>query len=512
MEFRTKIGMEIHVHPKTKSKMFCRCANEFKTEEPNKNICEVCTGQPGTLPVINEKAVEAIIKAGLALGSEINRKVHWDRKHYFYPDLPKGYQITQNDTPLCEGGTLRFEYEDEKGQKQEKTVEINRLHLEEDAGKDLHPAGADYSLVDFNRAGVPLIELVTEPVIENKEQAVAFCKALQQIFRYTKVSDADMEKGQMRCEVNISLGQVKEDGSVEDGTKVEIKNINSFKGVARSISYEMKRQKKLLEEGEKVVQETRGWSAEKQKTISQRTKESAQDYRYFPEPDLPPVNVSDEFLDKIKRSLGEMPEEKKKRFIEQMGVSVQMAEVLISDLALANYFENVASEIEEWLREDKKDGLEVSGKKVEEEEARIKINQLASNYLVVEVKTRLDKSKKSAADLKVTPENFAELMVMVFKNEINSSGAQAVLYEMLEKGGDPSEIVKTKNLALEEDSSVIENAVAAAIADNVKAVADFKAGKEQAVQFLLGQVMAKTKGKAEPKQALELIRKKLEEA
>ncbi|MBU2025798.1 MAG: Asp-tRNA(Asn)/Glu-tRNA(Gln) amidotransferase subunit GatB [Patescibacteria group bacterium] len=491
-KYTPKIGMEIHVQPKTKSKMFCSCVNEFETARPNKNICEICTGQPGTLPVINEKAVELTIKAGLALDCEITRKAHWDRKHYFYPDLPKGYQITQKETPLCVGGKLKFEYKDFQGELKEKEVLINRLHLEEDAGKDLHPKGAAYSLVDFNRAGAPLIELVTEPVIENKEQAVEFCKSLQRIFRYIRVSGADMEKGQMRCEVNISLGR-----NGKDGTKVEIKNINSFKGVARSIEYEIKRQSKILDEGEKIKQETRGWDAAKQATVSQRSKEEANDYRYFPEPDLPQVNISDETLEIIRGSIVELPVDKEKRFREQLKLAPEIAKLLASDIKAADYFDQAVSEIEEW---------EKSGK--QKKDNKEKLVKLASNYLTTELIPRVVKNGLDFSKIKITPENFAELMVMIGGGEINSSAAQVVLGEMFETGGDPSQISDNKNLRLERDEGVLEKAVEKIIKENEKAVADWKSGKQQAFQFLIGKVMAETKGKAEPGAVIEIIKEK----
>jgi aspartyl-tRNA(Asn)/glutamyl-tRNA(Gln) amidotransferase subunit B len=492
MLYQTKIGMEVHIQPKTKSKMFCRCPNEFEIEEPNKNICEVCTGQPGTLPVVNQKAVEAIIKAGLALNCTINRKVHWDRKHYSYPDLPKGYQITQNEVPFCVKGFLEFEYEDEKGEQKNKKVAINRLHLEEDAGKDIHPTGEDYSLIDYNRAGAPLIELVTEPVLEDKEQAVAFCKNLQKIFRYLKVSQADMEKGQMRCEVNISLGK-----NGKSGVKVEIKNINSFRGVAKSIEYEIKRQTELLEAQEKIKQETRGWDAERQMTISQRSKEEAQDYRYFPEPDIPPVNVTEGLLQKIKNSIPELPIQKEKRFKKDFHISSKLAKLFSGSLDMANYFEKVVSEIKEMAKND-----------FEEKELG-QIIKLASNYLATEIFRMVRMNGQSFEKIKITPENFGELMLIIYKGEINSSAAQVVLKEMFQTGGDPSQIVDEKNLGLEKNTNILEKAVEKVIQSNPSAVADFKSGKQKALQFLIGQVMAETKGKADPKIVVNMLREKI---
>lgn len=489
-----KIGMEIHVQPKTASKMFCSCPNEFNVGEPNKNICEICTGQPGTMPAINEQAVLATIRAGLALNCTINKKVHWDRKHYFYPDLPKGYQITQNNMPLCVKGFLEFNYIDEAGKKQTKKVRINRLHLEEDAGKDLHPKGVKYSLIDYNRAGAPLIELVTEPDLENKEQAAAFCKALQQIFRYTRVSSADMEKGQMRCEVNISLGT-----EGRDGTKVEVKNINSFKGVTKSIEFETKRQSEILDKGEKVLQETRGWNADKQKTISQRSKEEAHDYRYFPEPDLPPLNITDDLIEKVKLSLTELPAEKKKRFMNEFAIPEEQADVLTSDFEMAEYFDDVISEIGEWEE----------GQKSFTKEDHLKLIKLAANYILTELSRMAAGAGLGFSAIKITPENFAELIHLVYRGEINSSAAQSVLTEMFKTGGDPSQIIDEKNLRLEKDDNVIADAIQEVLAVNQKAVEDYKAGKQQAFQFLVGRVMAKTKGKADPNKVREIIEEKI---
>ncbi|MBD3300471.1 MAG: Asp-tRNA(Asn)/Glu-tRNA(Gln) amidotransferase subunit GatB [Candidatus Moranbacteria bacterium] len=492
--YKTKIGLEIHIQPKTESKMFCRCKNEFNNENPNTSICEICTGQPGTLPAANKRAIEAIIKAGIALNCDITRKVHWDRKHYFYPDLPKGYQLTQNTTALCQKGFLEFDYLDEKGRTQNKKVLINRLHLEEDAGKDTHPEGADYSLVDLNRAGAPLIELVTEPVIENKEQAAAFCRNLQKIFRYLKVSDADMEKGQMRCEVNISLGQ-----NGKDGTKVEIKNINSFKGVRKSIEYEIKRQSEILNEGGKVKQETRGWKAQKQITVSQRGKEDAHDYRYFPEPDIPIVNITDEWLEKIKSSISELPQQKKERFIKNFNINEDIANSIIGHPDLAEYFDKTISELKAWSasQPDK-----LTQKELE------KLYKLASNYLTTEITKMVSQAGLQFKEIPITPENFAELMLIIRNREINSSAAQKILKIMFKTKADPSQIIDEHNLRIEKNESAIEKTVDEVLKQNEKAVKDLKQGKNKALQFLMGQVMKKSADKADPKTTIEMIKRK----
>jgi aspartyl-tRNA(Asn)/glutamyl-tRNA(Gln) amidotransferase subunit B len=496
MAYKTRIGLEIHIQPETESKMFCRCPNEFNPGEPNKNICEICTGQPGTLPAVNEVAVRAIVKAGMALNCSINRRAHWDRKHYFYPDLPKGYQLTQNTTPFCIGGFLDVDYEDKTGAKKIKRVEINRIHLEEDAGKDLHPAGANYSLIDLNRAGAPLIELVTEPVIESKEQATAFCKSLRQIFRYLNISAADMEKGQMRCEVNISL---EEEGKDLSGVKVEVKNINSFKGVLKSIAYEEDRQKELLEKGEKIVPETRGWDADAGVTISQRAKEEAYDYRYFPDPDIPPVNINDELFLEIKNSLSELPGEKKKRFCADYKIPELLANDLVLEKSAAEFFENIVSEIDSFLKDEKK----------LKQELRDRTIILAANYFSTEVFRLAAMSGIDFSEFKMTSENFAELMLIIAKGEINSSAAQKILKEMFSSGGDPSQIIERDNLKIEKDSGLVLEKVKEVLLENSAAKSDYLSGKEKALQFLLGQVMAKTKGKAEPKEALEMLKKEM---
>ena len=481
------IGMEIHVELKTKSKMFCACKNGQGLEiEPNINICPVCTAQPGTLPVPNRQAIEFVQLAGLALNCRLRLDSKFDRKNYFYPDIPKGYQISQYDQPFCEAGYL-----DVLGKK----IGVTRIHLEEDTGKLVHPKGANYSLVDFNRAGVPLMELVTEPDIETAEEARVFCQKLQQICRYLKISDADMEKGHMRCEVNLSLYEEGEEKL--SGTKVEVKNINSFKFVEKAIAYEIERQTEVLEKGEKIVQETRGWDANRNATVSQRKKESAHDYRYFPEPDIPPFHFTPEYTTELKRKLPELPDQKVKRFKVEYALADDAILVLTSDPALADYFENVVSEIRE---------------KIDCKEFLVPLEKclaLSANYIVGELRKHLMTDGKEVADLKITPENYAELIAIVGEGKISSSGAQTVLKEMYATGGDPSQIIEAKNLIQMSDTGELEKIVDAVLAKNEKSVADYKAGKENALKFLVGQVMSATKGKANPTVASELLIKKL---
>lgn len=494
MKYIPVIGMEVHIELKTKSKMFCSSKNGLSSSsadkgqerEPNVNICPVCTGQPGTLPVPNRQAIEFVQMAGLALNCKINLNSKFDRKNYFYPDLPKGYQISQYDQPLCEKGEI-----DISGKK----IGITRIHLEEDTGKLIHPKGTSHTLVDFNRAGVPLMELVTEPDMESGNEARIFCQKLQQICRYLEISDADMEKGNMRCEVNISLHKKSEDKL--GGTKVEVKNINSFKFVEKAINYEIERQTEILERGERVIQETRGWDSNKNATFSQRTKESAHDYRYFPEPDIPPLGFSKDYVEKLREKLPELPDEKAKRFKEEYKLNEGDVSVLVSDKDLADYFEKAASELEEKttsgeLKVDKQKGI-----------------KLSANYIITELRKYLIEKKESIKDIKITPENYAELIGFVAEGKINSSSAQVVFEKMYKTGGDPSHIIEEKNLLQMNDSEELEKIIDKVISANAKSAEDYKKGKMNALQFLVGQIMKETRGKADPKAAIEILKKKL---
>lgn len=466
--------MEVHVELKTCSKMFCTCKNELGLDRvPNANICPICTGQPGALPAANEKAIEYVVKAGLALNCKIAEISKFDRKNYFYPDLPKGYQISQYDQPLCEKGHLEI-----GGKK----IGITRIHLEEDTGKLLHQKGTDFSLVDFNRSGVPLMELVTEPDIESAEEAKKFCEELQLILRYLGISDADMEKGHMRCEANISVSK-----DEKKGTKVEVKNLNSFKSVEKAIDFEIKRQEEDLESDKKVIQETRGWDEGKMMTYPQREKESAHDYRYFPEPDLPPLEFSEEYVKKIQCELPELPAAKAERFQKEYKLPKSDADVLARDKDLAEFFENSVSEACELCDERKK------------------IAKLTANYIISELKKYLDESNK-ITDLKLTPENFGEFISIIAQGKINSSAAKMVLSEMVKTGADPEHIIAEKNLGQIEDDSEIEKIIEKVIADNPGPVTDYKAGKLAALQFLLGRVMKESRGKTDPKKTIIVLK------
>lgn len=488
MHYSPVIGMEVHVELRTESKMFCSCKNGLGQEtNPNEHICPVCTGQPGTLPVPNAEAIRFVHMVGLALGCSVRLHSKFDRKNYFYPDLPKGYQISQYDEPLVENGHLEVEG---------KQIGITRVHMEEDTGKSTHRKDLGATLVDFNRAGVPLMELVTEPDIESAEQAKKFCQKLQQILRYLRVSDADMEKGQMRCEANISLyGDGQERLS---GTKVEVKNLNSFKIVEKAITFEIGRQRSLLERGERVIQETRGWDETKSETVSQRLKESAHDYRYFPEPDIPSLVFTQAYVDALSRSLPELPDARRRRFEQEYELPPAVAEQLTSDKADAEFFEQVASEIHEKI---------ASG---ESKSDFAKTAKIAANYFITEIRRHFATDGKTAVDLSITPENFAEFAGIVQDGKINSSAAQTVLEEMYRTGGDPSNIIEEKNLTQINDDTALQTIIDAVISANEKSVADYRSGKTSALQYLVGQVMKETKGKANPQAVLALLQNVLD--
>jgi aspartyl-tRNA(Asn)/glutamyl-tRNA(Gln) amidotransferase subunit B len=480
MPYKPTIGLEIHAELKTHSKMFCGCKNNPDEKKPNVNICPVCTAQPGTLPVANEEAIKMVIKTGLALNCEIAENSKFDRKNYFYPDLPKGYQISQYDQPLCEKGFLEIE-----GHK----IGITRIHMEEDTGSLMHPEGTDYSLVNLNRAGVPLMELVTEPDITSGKEAREFAEELQRILRYLEVSDANMEKGQMRVEVNISISKDK-----KLGTKVEIKNLNSFKVVEKAVDFEIKRQQEVLESGEKVVQETRGWHDNKEITFLQREKEEAHDYRYFPEPDLPAMHFSKDYIQDIKSTLSELPEQKRNRFKNEYDLDIDSVEFFVANKDLSEYFEKTVSEFDEWI----------SSEGIKEDK---KLYKLVSNYLISDIKGLLSGKDFIESEFKITPENFAEFVKMIYKGEISSKVAKMVLLDMFNTGSDPSDVVQENNLGQITDSGEIEKIINEIISKNPKAVEDYKKGKQNSLQFLAGQVMAATRGTAQPDKVKELLEK-----
>jgi aspartyl-tRNA(Asn)/glutamyl-tRNA(Gln) amidotransferase subunit B len=492
MKYYPTIGLEIHVELKTRSKMFCSCPNDPDEKIPNTLVCPVCMGHPGTLPVINKEAVRKTVKAGLALNCRIPEHSKFDRKNYFYPDLPKGYQISQYDMPLCLGGFLEI-----NGRK----IRIRRIHLEEDTGRLIHSREENASFIDFNRAGVPLMELVTEPDIESAFEAKAFARELQLILRYLGVSSADMEKGQMRVEANVSVSL---DPGEKKGTKVEVKNINSFRAVEKAIDYEIARQTELLEKGKKVVQETRGWREQDQKTISQRTKEEAHDYRYFPEPDLPPLRLEKDFIFEIQQEVPELPSKKRKRFEEEYGLNQKEIETFVSDKDLSEFYEKVMSEFRNWVKESEEK------KRVEEKEF-LKLSKIASNYILSDLLGLLKGISVEGENFLITPENFAELVNLIYHKKMSSRIAKDVLKEMLAKGADPSQIMEKKGMTQMEDSRNLETVVKDTVSDNPKVVEDFKKGKKNARQFLIGQVMARTKGRADPEAVKKILKNILPE-
>jgi len=514
------IGLEIHAELKTKSKMFCACPlrsprirfgeaglsdseasdNDARGKAPNTTICPICLGHPGALPYANKQAIEWTILVGLALNGKVNRLSKFDRKNYFYPDLPKGYQISQYDLPFIYGAELKVDNQ---------PIEITRIHLEEDTGKSTHPAGKAYTLVDFNRSGTPLIEMVTEPVIHDAQTAKKFCQNYQQVLRYLEISNADMEKGEMRCEANVSVqekgkwkyedGQIKPIGDYKLNPKIEVKNINSFKAVEKAIDYEIKRQEQALADGEKLVQETRGWNEDKAATVSQRIKETSADYRYFPDPDLPPIKIDDHWIAKIKEKLVELPLVKQQRFVSEFGLSLTEAEILTVDKSLAEFTEETISELEAWAKADDDDW-----KKNKE-----RLVKLTANWLISELFKHLNSDNLNIRETKITPENFAELIILIFDNRVNSSAGQAILEKMYKDGGDPSELMGSLGLEQMHDEGELESVVKEIITKFPDQIADYKAGKKQVIQFLVGQAMSATKGKANPAILLELFKQLL---
>ncbi len=506
MEYDIIIGMEVHAQLKTKSKMFCRCSNDGENQPPNTTICEVCTAQPGALPVPNKKAIEWTVLTGLALNCKIAGFTKFDRKNYFYPDLPKGYQISQYDLPISYDGFLQVG---------EEKIKIIRIHLEEDTGKLFHPKGKNYSLVDYNRSGTPLMELVTAPDIKSAREAKEFCQGYQKILRYLDVSDADMEKGQMRCEANISIQEKGKWKKVNDeilpigdyklNPKTELKNINSFRAMERAVDYEIKRQKKFLEEGGRLRQETRGWDEAKQKTYHQREKESAHDYRYFPEPDIPSLDLT-KIKNKMEKELPELPNEKLKRFVKEYFFNKIDAELLVANKDMADYTEKIVSELRAWLNAlpevegDQDEIWEKNGKK---------IAKLISGWLLTRLGALLKANNINIKEIKITAENFAEFLTLIYQNKINNTSAQKIFEIMFKEGKDPSDILDEGDFEQISDTNILDKAIAKAIQENQKAVNEYKAGKVNAIQFLVGQVMKETKGKADAQSVRKILEEKI---
>lgn len=475
MEYDAVIGLEVHVQLNTQSKIFCSCSTQFGAQA-NTQVCPVCLGLPGVLPVLNKEVLRKAIQAGLSLNCKIAAYSKFDRKNYFYPDLPKAYQISQYDKPICYDGFI--EIATSEGIKK---IGITRLHMEEDAGKNIHSEDSDYkvSYVDFNRTGVPLIEIVSEPDINTPDEAYQYLQNLRSILKYIEVSDCNMEEGSLRCDVNVSL---KPKGSTTFGQKVEIKNLNSFRSVKLALEYEIERQKKMLLQNEKIVQETRLWDADRNITFSMRSKEEAHDYRYFPEPDLPPIEISQEFIEQLKKELPELPHQKRIRFMQQYGLPEYDAQVLTSTRQLASYYEAVVA-----------DGAQP---------------KKASNWIMSEVLAKID-DMETIDSFIVKPKDLAILLKRIDDATISGKIAKTVFEEMLETGKNPDTIINEKGLRQVTDTGAIESIIDEVIKNNPKSVEDYKNGKDKALKFLIGQVMKESKGKANPQMVNDILIKKL---
>lgn len=499
-KYETIIGLEIHLQLKTKSKMFCACSNNGENEAPNTTVCPICLGHPGTLPTVNKEAVKQGVAMSLALNCKINKKSKFDRKNYFYPDLSKGYQISQFDEPLAHDGHLVIQVENKNVR-----IGIERLHLEEDAAKNIHKG--DKTLVDYNRGGTPLAEIVTKPDFKSPLEAKIFLQDLRLIARYLKVSSADMEKGHMRCDANISL---RPKGDKKLYPKIEVKNLNSFKAVEKALAFEVARQTELWNAGkEPKITETRGWDEDKQLTIAQRTKEGSADYRYFPEPDLPPLIVDEEMVRKIKSSMPELPENRVRRFVKEYGLKTNDARTLVNQKFWADYFEGVMSDLRAWLF--KANGIHPDSPKADKlwDKHKENLAKLAHNWLTSELFGLLG-GDFVEEDFKISAENFAELLKLVHEKKINSSAGQTILKEMFSgKDDDPSRIAERLDLAQIDDDSTLEGIVASVIMSNPDQVAEYKAGKEPILKFLVGQVMKESKGKANPQTAEKILKEKM---
>jgi aspartyl-tRNA(Asn)/glutamyl-tRNA(Gln) amidotransferase subunit B len=474
-DFQPVIGLEVHGQLLTKSKIFCGCSTRFGAE-PNTHTCPVCLGLPGSLPVLNARVVEFAVRAGVALNCRINGRSIWSRKNYFYPDLPKGFQISQYDQPLCEHGALVFDVDGA-----EKRVGIRRIHLEEDAGKNVHDAGGGESLVDLNRAGVPLTEIVSEPDLRSAEEAAEYLKALRDVLVYIGVNDGNLEEGSFRCDANVS---VMLRGATVLGTRAELKNINSFRFVRQAIDFEIARQVGVLEAGGKVLQETRLWDPQKGETRGMRSKEEAHDYRYFPEPDLPPLLVPEGMVDRVRGELPELPREKLQRFQSEFGLPLYDAKILVAERPLADFFEAV------WKL------YGGSAKKL-------------ANWFTGELQRLLNEEGASLTALKFSPLHFAQLLQLLDGGDVSANTAKDVFAEMFRTGKAPRTIVDERGLGLEKDAGAVAAAVDGVLAANPEEVAKYRAGKKQVLGFLVGQVMKAMKGKGNPTQVNALLKARL---
>uniref|UniRef100_A0A7C5ENG2 Aspartyl/glutamyl-tRNA(Asn/Gln) amidotransferase subunit B n=1 Tax=Desulfobacca acetoxidans TaxID=60893 RepID=A0A7C5ENG2_9BACT len=474
MEYEAVIGLEVHAQLLTRSKIFCGCSTAFGAP-PNTQVCPVCLGMPGVLPVLNRRAVEFALKMALATNCRIAPQSVFARKNYFYPDLPKGYQISQYELPLAQHGHVDIQVNG-----QTRRIGITRLHLEEDAGKLIHSESRPVSFVDFNRAGVPLIEIVSEPDLRTPEEAAEYLKTLRNILLYLEICDGNMEEGSLRCDANVSL---RPKGSKILGTKTELKNMNSFRFVRQALDYEIRRQRALLSEGREIVQETRLWDPASGQTVSMRGKEEAHDYRYFPDPDLVPVKIDPKWLEELRQTLPELPRARAARFVSQYGLPEYDAEVLTGDKGLADFFEACLKDFPQ--------------------------PKTVSNWIMVEVMRELKKEEAGVAALRFTPRDLGRLLALVDQGTISGKIAKAVFEDMAATGKDPETIVREKGLVQITDAVLLETQAREILAANPKEVADYKAGKTKVLGFFVGQLMRKTKGQANPQLANEIFRKLL---
>ncbi len=477
MKYETVIGLEVHAELKTNTKIYCGCKNEFGGE-PNTHTCPICSGMPGTLPVLNKRVVDYAIKAGLAMNCSITKYGKQDRKNYFYPDLPKAYQISQFDLPLCQHGYIDILVEG-----QTRRIGITRIHIEEDAGKLVHDDYGNTSMADYNRCGVPLIEIVTEPDLRSPEEARVFLETLKSILEYTEVSDCKMQEGSLRCDVNLSL---RPEGQTEYGTRCEMKNINSFRAAVRSMEYEQKRQAEVLNDGGVIDQETRRWDDVKGISTVMRTKEDAQDYRYFPEPDLLPIIVSDEWIEEIRQTIPELPEQRRSRYVDEYNLPEYDAFILTSSKKTADFFDETVK-------------LGAAPKTV-------------SNWLMGDIAKLVNDRELEPGEIPFSPEQLAALIALIEKGAISNSAAKKVLTEMFNKPEEPEKIVERLGLSQVSDEGAILQMIQEVLAQNAQSVADYKAGKDKAMGYLVGQVMRISRGKANPQIINKLLKEALDKA
>ncbi len=474
MNYEMVIGLEVHVELSTKSKIFCSCTTEFGGD-PNTHCCPVCTGLPGVLPVLNEKVVEYAIRAGIATNCEITKYNKFDRKNYFYPDLPKAYQISQLYLPICQNGHV--DIETSKGTK---SIGIHEIHMEEDAGKLIHDPWDDCTLADYNRCGVPLLEIVSEPDFRSAEEVTAYLQKLKSTFEYLDISDCKMQEGSMRADINLSVRPV---GSDTFGTRTEMKNMNSFKAIARAIEGEFNRQVEVIESGKKVIQETRRWDDNKERSYAMRSKENAHDYRYFPEPDLPPVEISDEWIERVRSEQPEMALEKQKRYQEEFGLPEYDARMITGEKAMADFFE---------------EATKLTNKPKE-----------VSNWIMGDIFRMLKELSIETSHMKLSPDNLAKLIMMIDKGTINRNTAKKVLSAVFDDNADCEQYVKDNGLQMVNDTAAVEEVIKKVLENNPQSVSDYKGGKQKAFGFIVGQCMKELKGKANPAVVNELLKKAL---